>query len=76
MQKTSGVEFLMSRFGLRLLGCWRRYWAVVASFSRAVLVNVGLSIIGCWTVSFNFFMFFASVDDDCSSVASNVDDIA
>jgi len=69
------MNFLLSRINRRLLWLGRRCCLVVAPLSRVVPVDVGYPIVGCRTVSFDFFMIVPFVDDDCFHVATNVDNI-
>ena len=44
-------------------------------FLRIVPVDITYPVIKCWTVGFDFLMIFSFVDDDCSCIVANVDDV-
>ena len=47
----------------------------MTSFSRIVPVDIRYSVIRCRTVGFDFLMIFSFIDDDCSCVVANVDNV-
>ena len=69
------MDFLMSGISCRLL--WLRRWCclVATPFSRIVPVDIRYPIIRCRVVGFDFLVVFSSVDDDCSCIVANVDDV-
>ena len=48
----------------------------MATFAWSLIIVIRYAVIGGWTVSFCFFTFFSSIDDNCASITPNVDDIA
>ena len=75
VQEAFWVDLLMSRVSCRLLWLRRRCCLVATSFSQVVPVDIRYPVIGYRTVSFDFLMIFLFVDDDCSCVVANVDNI-
>ena len=69
------MDFLMSRASCRLLWLRRRCCLVATPFSRIVPVDIRYPVIRGRTVGFDFLMVFSFVDDDCSCVVANVDDV-
>ena len=65
----------MSRISRRLLWLRRRCCLVATPFSRIVLVDIRYPIIRCRAVGFDFLVVFSFVDDDCSCIVDNVDDV-
>ena len=65
----------MSGISRRLLWLRRRCCLVATSFSRIVAVDIRYPVIGCQTVGFDFLMIFSFIDDDCSCVVANVDNV-
>ena len=45
------------------------------SFSRVVPVDIRYPVIRCQAIGFDFLMIFPFIDDDCSCVVANVDNI-
>ena len=45
-------------------------------FSGIVAIDIGYPVVGCRTVGFDFLVTFSFVDDDCSCVVANVDNVA
>ena len=69
------MDLLMSGISRRLLWLRRRCCLVATPFLRIVPVDIRYLVIGCRTVVFDFLMIFSFVDDDCSCVVANVDDV-
>ena len=69
------MNFLVSSVNRRLLWLGKRCCFVTALLSGVVPVDIGHPVIRCRTVSFDFFVIFPFVDDDCFRVATNVDNI-
>ena len=44
-------------------------------FLRIVPVDITYPVNRCWTVGFDFLMIFSFIDDDCSCVVANVDNV-
>ena len=65
----------MSGISRRLLWLRRRCCLVATLFSVIVPVDVKYPVVGCRTVGFDFLMIFSFVDDDCSCIVANVDDV-
>ena len=44
-------------------------------FSGIVAVDIRYPVVGCKTVGFDFLMIFSFIDDDCSCIVANVDNV-